>query len=144
MPPHAWRERCRHHHAVMDPYDRLRAPAVWAGLVEGAQRCESQEWWHAHEAWEAAWKAYAGPDRTVIQGLIQLTGANFHLDRRNVRAARALLTRAVGHLRHDGTWPFALAPLIAAAEGLTRAIDAGDAPPAMAIALVAALRAAEG
>ncbi|MBA3845836.1 MAG: DUF309 domain-containing protein [Planctomycetes bacterium] len=127
----------------MDPYLRLRATVVWSRLVEGAQRCEHQEWWHAHEAWETAWKAYPGADRTVIQGLIQLTGANFHLDRSNVRAARALLTRAVTHLRHDGAWPFALAPLVATAEGLTLAIDAGDAPPAMAIALVAALRAAE-
>ncbi|HYE07940.1 MAG TPA: DUF309 domain-containing protein [Planctomycetota bacterium] len=127
----------------MDPYLRLRATAVWSRLVEGAQLCESGRWWHAHEAWEAAWKAYPGADRTVIQGLIQLTGANYHLERGNRRAARALLTRACIHLRDDGTWPFALRPLVAAAEGLTRAIDAGETPPAMAIDLVAALRAAE-
>jgi hypothetical protein len=48
-------------------------------IQEGIRLFNDRKYWHAHEAWESAWRALAeGPERTHLQGLIQACGV-FHL-----------------------------------------------------------------
>jgi uncharacterized protein len=54
---------------------------------------------HAHEVFEDAWKAAAGPERDLWRGLAQVAVGLTHARRGNARGAAALLTRGAGRLR---------------------------------------------
>lgn len=67
-------------------------------LADGLQKYEAGEFFAAHEAWEDAWLQSQEPDKTFLQGLIQLTAAFHHLRRHNLRGATALLQAALQKL----------------------------------------------
>lgn len=46
-------------------------------LAEGGRRFDERRFFEAHEVWEAAWRAEAGPPRLLLQALIQIA-AGFH------------------------------------------------------------------
>lgn len=50
-------------------------------LAEGIEHFNSRRFWEAHESWEAIWLESAEPDKTFLQGLIQLTAACHHFRR---------------------------------------------------------------
>lgn len=52
-----------------------------SSLVSGVELFNAHKFWHAHEAWEAAWLQLEGPPRTFLQGLIQLAAAYHHVQR---------------------------------------------------------------
>ena len=53
---------------------------------DGIQLFNDGKFWHAHEAWEEAWKATADPDlRRFYQGIIQTAAALVHWQRGNPR-----------------------------------------------------------
>jgi hypothetical protein len=54
---------------------------------------------HAHEVFEDAWKAAAGPERHLWQGLAQVAVGLTHARRGNARGAAALLARGASRLR---------------------------------------------
>jgi hypothetical protein len=54
---------------------------------------------HAHEVFEDAWKAAAGPERDLWRGLAQVAVGLTHARRGNARGAAALLTRGADRLR---------------------------------------------
>ncbi|HYM52624.1 MAG TPA: DUF309 domain-containing protein [Candidatus Dormibacteraeota bacterium] len=56
-------------------------------------------YWHAHEAWEDLWRAAPEDERDFYQGLIQLAAGLLHLERRNPRGARNLLSSGIARLR---------------------------------------------
>ncbi len=112
----------------MEPFSRLRAgDLVWERLSAGAELFDAGEFWHAHEAWEVAWRAYHGEDRDYLKGLIQLAAANFHLARGKPGPARRLLDSAARHLERCNplAWPFDTAHLIAVTAALVARIDQG-------------------
>ena len=102
--------------------------APGAGLAEGLRLFDAGEHWHAHEAWEDAWRADRAGDRDYFKGLIQLAAVCYHLRRGNRRPVARLLARACHHLTvHDGPrWPFEHATLMAFTD--TLAASAPDAP----------------
>ncbi|WP_029430183.1 DUF309 domain-containing protein [Blastococcus sp. URHD0036] len=53
---------------------------------------------HAHEVFEDAWKATAGPERELWRGLAQLAVGVTHAARGNPRGAATLLDRAARNL----------------------------------------------
>jgi predicted metal-dependent hydrolase len=67
-------------------------------LAEGLRRYEAGEFFAAHEAWEKVWLRSQQPDRTFVQGLIQVTAAFHHLQRNNRRGAASLLQAALARL----------------------------------------------
>ena len=72
----------------------------WAkgALAEGLRLYEAGEFFAAHEAWEIVWLSSREPQKTFLQGMIQLTAAFHHLKRDNARGAALLLQAAVRRL----------------------------------------------
>jgi hypothetical protein len=97
----------------------------------------ARRWFEAHEVLEVAWRRTPrGPDRELLQGLIQLAVSLEHWRRGNPRGALGQWTKARGHLA--GLPPvchgLALGELLAAfaayydALGLEACVHAGTAP----------------
>ncbi len=68
------------------------------GLAEGLRCYTNEEFFEAHEHWEAIWLQCEEPEKTFLQGLIQVTAAFHHLRRKNVIGAVSLLTAALRRL----------------------------------------------
>jgi uncharacterized protein len=65
-------------------------------LAEGLQRYHAGEFFAAHELWESLWLVAEEPDKTFLQGLIQVTAAFHHLQRNNTLGTVRLLQGALG------------------------------------------------
>jgi predicted metal-dependent hydrolase len=67
-------------------------------LAEGARLFNDGRFFESHEVWESLWHEVAGPQRELLQGLIQAAAAYHHADRGNASGARYLAQRARTHL----------------------------------------------
>lgn len=67
-------------------------------LAEGLRLYDAGEFFNAHEAWESVWLCASEPEKTFLQGLIQVTAAFHHLQRDNRLGALLLLQAALGRL----------------------------------------------
>ena len=67
-------------------------------LAEGLRRYNAGDYFTAHEAWETVWLKAHEPDKTFLQGLIQVTAAFHHLQRNNPLGAGRLLHAALRRL----------------------------------------------
>lgn len=67
---------------------------VEEALQRGIELWSEQRFFEAHECLEAVWHAAAVQDRDLWQGVIQLAVAGVHLQRGNLRGARAILAKA--------------------------------------------------
>jgi predicted metal-dependent hydrolase len=95
-------------------------------LHEGLLCFHSGAYFEAHEHWEAVWLKAAEPEKTFLQGLIQVTAA-FHHFRRDNRAGTISLLRSA--LRRLDGYPdvfggIAVAPLRAAIRRWLEALEA--------------------
>jgi uncharacterized protein len=63
-------------------------------LGEGLRCYRAQEFFAAHEHWEIVWLASKEPEKTFLQGVIQVAAAFYHLQRDNPLGTRFLLRRA--------------------------------------------------
>ena len=68
------------------------------GLAEGLRCYHNEEFFEAHEHWEAIWLQCEEPEKTFLQALIQTTAAFHHLQRKNLAGAASLLTAALRRL----------------------------------------------
>lgn len=57
----------------------------------GIEQFNSGEFFETHETWEELWLAAAEPEKTFLQGMIQVAAGFHHYRRRNLRGARSLL-----------------------------------------------------
>jgi uncharacterized protein len=67
-------------------------------LAEGLRLYDAGEFFAAHEAWESVWLQAQEPEKTFLQGLIQVTAAFYHLQRNNPQGTTRLLQAALGRL----------------------------------------------
>jgi predicted metal-dependent hydrolase len=67
-------------------------------LAEGLRLYDAGEFFTAHEAWESVWLGSPEPEKTFLQGLIQVTAAFHHLQRDNALGAMLLLQAALRRL----------------------------------------------
>ncbi len=67
-------------------------------LADGLRCYESGEFFDAHEHWESVWLKCEEPEKTFLQGLIQITAAFHHLQRKNFRGTSSLLRGALRRL----------------------------------------------
>ena len=86
--------------------------------LEGLRRFETGAYFESHEVWESLWHEVGGPERELLQGLIQLAAARHQLQQGNRAGAAYLCRRAQTHLApwlptHAG---IRIADLLAAAE----------------------------
>lgn len=67
-------------------------------LAEGLRCYRSQQFFEAHEHWEAVWLHSAELEKTFLQALIQTTAAFHHFQRKNLIGAASLLRGALRRL----------------------------------------------
>ena len=64
-------------------------------LAEGLRLYDAGEFFTAHEAWESVWLKLPEPEKTFLQGLIQVTAAFHHLQCDNRLGTTLLLQAAL-------------------------------------------------
>ena len=62
----------------------------------------SGNWYPAHDALEELWHEALGPERLVLQGLLQIAVAQVHLENGNLNGATILYGEGLGRLRKKG------------------------------------------
>lgn len=67
-------------------------------LAEGLRLYCAREFFTAHEAWESVWLTAPEPEKTFLQGIIQVTAAFHHLQRDNRLGTVLLLQAALRRL----------------------------------------------
>lgn len=67
-------------------------------LAEGLRLYDAGKFFAAHEAWESVWLGLQEPEKTFLQGLIQVTAAFHHLQRNNRLGTAQLLQAALRRL----------------------------------------------
>lgn len=67
-------------------------------LAEGLRCYRSEKFFEAHEHWEAVWLELQDPEKTFLQGLIQVAAAFHHFQRGNQIGTVSLLHAALRRL----------------------------------------------
>jgi hypothetical protein len=74
------------------PKQRTPADARATDLfAHGVALFNSRHFFEAHEAWEEIWLHTERPEKTFLQGLIQVTAAFHHHSRKNLQGTESLL-----------------------------------------------------
>jgi predicted metal-dependent hydrolase len=97
-------------------------------LAEGLRLYEAGKFFTAHEAWETVWLASPEPEKTFLQGVIQVTAAFHHLKRNNLLGTMLLLQAALGRLdRYPSDFGgISLTPLRQDIRECLRTLEAGE------------------
>jgi predicted metal-dependent hydrolase len=96
----------------------------------GVEQFNSMQFFEAHETWEEIWLAAPEPEKTFLQGIIQVSAAFHHYRRGNRSGTQSLLRAGLRKLEqfpenHGG---LKLGALRAAGRRWAAAIAAGDDP----------------
>ena len=96
----------------------------------GVAHFNAQEFFEAHELWEEIWLVEDEPERTFLQGIIQIAAAFHHYCRENTDGAESLLAAGIVKLsrfpaHHRG---LEIQELRAAAKRWARSIGEGEKP----------------
>jgi uncharacterized protein len=77
-----------------------RMPLDWTqgDLGEGLRCFNSGAFFEAHERWESVWLAAQEPEKTFLQGLIQVAASFHHFQRGNCAGTISLLRSALRRL----------------------------------------------
>mgnify|MGYP001288679171 CR=1 FL=1 len=60
----------------------------------------NQKWYEAHDAFEDIWNDLVGDERQVVQGILQVSVSQFHLNKGNVNGAMILIGEGLGRIRY--------------------------------------------
>ena len=69
---------------------------------KGLKLFNSAQWYLAHDEFEELWHETIGPERTTIQGILQIAVAQIHLERGNKNGAMILYGEGLGRLKGIG------------------------------------------
>lgn len=98
-------------------------------FLRGVEQFNAGRFFDAHESWEEVWLAAAEPERTYLQGLIQIAAAFHHYRRGNLEGARSLLQNGLKKLS-GGPQPFRGIHLEKLREAAAQWVDALTGTPA--------------
>ncbi len=84
----------------------------------GMKLFNSCEWYKSHDVFEEIWHETGGPERQVLQGILQVAVAQVHLENSNVNGAIILYGEALGRLKR-----FQLANLGLDIDGLCKCVS---------------------
>ena len=84
----------------------------------GMKLFNSCEWYKSHDVFEEIWHETGGPERQLLQGILQVAVAQVHLENRNTNGAMILYGEALGRLKR-----FQLSNLGLDIEGLSKCIS---------------------
>ena len=65
----------------------------------GMQLFNSCQWYKSHDVFEEIWHETGGPERQVLQGILQVAVAQVHLENNNINGATILYGEALGRLK---------------------------------------------
>ena len=60
----------------------------------------TQQWYEAHDAFEDIWNGLYGDERQVVQGILQVSVSQFHLNKGNLNGAMILLGEGLGRIKY--------------------------------------------
>lgn len=105
------------------------------GLYEGRRCFNSGDFFEAHEHWELVWLAAPEPEKTFLQGLIQVAASFHHWQRNNYEGTTSLLRSALRRLDlyPDAYAGVAVAPLRAAIRLWLQALETSPRSPSPVI-----------
>jgi predicted metal-dependent hydrolase len=108
----------------MDQHKRNRL------FQRGLEAFNSAQFFEAHEHWEEVWLETPAPDKTFLQGLIQVAAAFHHYTRENRRGTQTLLEAGLTKLEPFPSvhWGLEIAPLRDCVRQWLTALAIGDAP----------------
>ena len=69
-------------------------------LEEAIDLFNNQKWYEAHDAFEDIWNDLVGDERQIIQGILQVSVSQFHLNKGNLNGAMILLGEGLGRIRN--------------------------------------------
>jgi len=76
----------------------MRATKESGQFLTGVGLFNARKFFQAHEVWEELWLEEHQPEKSFLQGLIQLAAACHHHARGNARGARSLATMGLAKL----------------------------------------------
>ncbi len=83
---------------MMRSFETLSARTDRAAFSRGIRQFNSHQFWHSHESWEAIWLLAPEPDKTFLQGIIQIAAAFYHHQKKNHTGMRSLMRRGLEKL----------------------------------------------
>lgn len=95
---------------------------------EGLELFNAAEWYRCHDCFEALWHETMAPERSALQGLLQIAVAHLHLERGNRNGATILIGEGLGRLAPYGDQALGLdlRPLKLALEQRLQALQRGE------------------
>ena len=69
-------------------------------LQEAIDLFNNQKWYEAHDAFEDIWNNLVGDERQIVQGILQVSVSQFHLNKGNMNGAMILLGEGLGRIRN--------------------------------------------
>ena len=69
-------------------------------LFDALNLFNNQKWYEAHDAFEDIWNTVDGDERQIIQGILQVSVSQFHLNRGNINGATILLGEGLGRIKN--------------------------------------------
>ncbi len=69
-------------------------------FISAVDLFNSREWYLAHDAFEELWHESIEPERSLLQGILQIAVAQLHLERDNQVGATILYGEGLGRLKH--------------------------------------------
>jgi uncharacterized protein len=106
----------------------VRAMKETGPFLRGVALFNARKFFEAHEVWEELWLVEPEPEKTFLQGLIQLAAACHHHGRGNLRGAKSLLAAGLAKLERfpDDHRGLAVAKLRADAEQWGGTLSGGN------------------
>ena len=104
----------------------------------GVEHFNARQYFEAHEVWEELWLVALEPEKTFLQGLIQVAAAFHHRSRGNARGTVSLLTAGMAKLKGfpEGHRGIALGDLRREAERWMEAASAERAAESLALPVI--------
>ena len=69
-------------------------------LFDALNLFNNQKWYEAHDAFEDIWNTVDGDERQIIQGILQVSVSQFHLNKGNLNGATILLGEGLGRIKN--------------------------------------------
>ena len=69
-------------------------------LDEAIDLFNNQNWYEAHDAFEEIWNDLVGDERQIVQGILQVSVSQFHLNKGNLNGAMILLGEGLGRIKN--------------------------------------------
>jgi uncharacterized protein len=106
---------------------------------QGVEQFNSRHFFEAHETWEEIWLGSPEPEKTFLQGIIQIAAAFHHYTRGNTQGTRTLLEAGLRRLERfpDVHNQLALEALRAAARTWVETLARGHDPGAAQVPKIA-------